>query len=57
MTTEQEEFDALKSVALEKLREAEKAWYAALCAAPLGQQREVAAEIYERVRTATRGPF
>jgi hypothetical protein len=57
MATEQDEFEALLAQAQKKLAEAEKAWHAAFAAAPVGQQRVMAAEIYERVRTATRGPF
>jgi hypothetical protein len=40
-----------------KLREAEQAWHAAFAAAPVGEQRIMAAAVYERIRCATRRPF
>lgn len=43
-----------KRAALEKLREAEKAWYEYFCLCEVGAERECASEVYENVRTATR---
>lgn len=43
-----------RSIAHEKLREAEKAWYEYFGMCEVGQERERAAEVYEKVRTATR---
>ena len=37
-----------------KLREAEQAWHRAFAGAPLGDEREFAAAVYERVRCAAR---
>jgi predicted Zn finger-like uncharacterized protein len=54
---EREKFAALMTEARLKLREAEQAWYAAFGAAPLGEQRIMAAAVYERIRCATRRPF
>jgi hypothetical protein len=54
---EREEFAALMTNARLKLREAEEAWYVAFCAAPVGDQRIIAAAVYERIRCATRRPF
>lgn len=41
-------------IALEKLREAEKAWYTYFYMCEVGFDRERAADVYERIRTATR---
>jgi hypothetical protein len=41
-------------VAHEKLREAEKAWYEYFGMCEVGPDRERAADVYEKVRTATR---
>jgi len=46
--------DQLKKAALEKLNEAEKAWYALACELDVGPGRTLAFEIYEKVRTAKR---
>lgn len=54
---EREQFAALMNEARLKLIEAEKAWYAAFSAAPVGDQRIMAAAVYERIRCATRRPF
>ena len=40
-----------------KLHEAEKAWFAAFAGAPLGDEREFAGTVYERIRCATRRPY
>ena len=51
---EREEHAARMTEARRKLREAETAWYAAFAGAPLGEEREFAATVYERIRCATR---
>lgn len=43
-----------RRVAVEKLREAEKAWHVYFCLCEVGPDRERAAHVYETVRTATR---
>ena len=53
---EREQFAALMTEARLKLRDAEKAWYAAFAAAPVGDQRIFAAAVYERIRCATMRP-
>lgn len=55
--SEEEELQALKNSAHQKLREAEKAYYALFCATPVGRAREIAAVVYERIRNATRSPY
>jgi len=44
----------LRTDAHEKLRAAEKAWYALFCELDVGRDREKAAEVYENVRCAAR---
>lgn len=44
----------LKQEAYAMLSAAEKAWYAYFCEAPVGREREWAADVYENVRCATR---
>lgn len=51
---ERDEYAAAMVDARLKLREAEQAWYKAFAAAPLGNEREFAATVYERIRCATR---
>ena len=51
---EREEHAKRMTEARLKLKEAEKAWYAAFVGAPLGDEREFAASVYERIRCATR---
>jgi len=46
--------DELKSKAMKKLHESEVVMYEYFCACPVGPERERAAEVYERIRTATR---
>ena len=53
---EREQFAALMTEARLKLRDAEKAWYAAFVAAPVGDQRIFAAAVYERIRCVTQRP-
>lgn len=48
------QIEALRRDAHEKLRSAEKAWYLYFCALNVGADREFAANVYEKVRTATR---
>jgi len=45
---------ALLAEAAQKLRDAEKAWYAYACEVPVGREREKAFEVFENVRTARR---
>ena len=51
---EREQINILRTDAIAKLREAEKAWYALACALPVGRDRERAFDVYENVRTAPR---
>jgi len=44
----------LKKVAHTARLEAEKAWYAYFCECELGEEREHASDVYDRIRTATR---
>jgi hypothetical protein len=46
--------DQLAQTAYAKLREAEKAWYAYYGELEVGDKRMWAAEVYERIRCATR---
>ena len=48
------QLEAARLVAIEKLREAEKAWYKYFCLCEVGPDRERASQVYENVRTATR---
>lgn len=52
--TEKQKLAWAKTVAQEKLREAEKAWYEYFCMCEVGDERTRAADVYENVRTATR---
>jgi hypothetical protein len=51
---EREEHAARMTEARLKLREAKQAWHKAFAGAPLGDEREFAAAVYERIRCATR---
>lgn len=51
---ERDAYAAAVTEARLKLREAELAWHRAFVAAPLGDEREFASTVYERVRCATR---
>jgi len=48
------DLEFLKKRMLEKRQEAEKAAYDYCCACEIGEEREQAFEIYERIRNATR---
>lgn len=54
---EKKRFADLLNEANAKLRDAEKAWYAAFCAAPVGGERVMAAAVYARIRNAKIRPF
>lgn len=59
LITEQEmsnevEFKKIREEFFRKRLEAEKAAYAYFCTCEIGDEREKASEIYERIRTATR---
>jgi hypothetical protein len=49
-----QELATARKLAFEKLREAEQAWYAYFGLCEVGPDRERAADVYEKVRTATR---
>lgn len=53
-TEEEIQIDILKQDFLQKRQDAEKAAYAYCCACPVGDEREIAFEMYERVRNVTR---
>lgn len=50
----EEKIEYLKNMMLEKQRQAESAAYEYFCACEVGKDREIAYEIYERIRNATR---
>lgn len=52
--SEEQKLTNLRSAAIDKLRDAEKAAYAYFCACPVGRERERAADVYENIRTAAR---
>ena len=53
-TKEHPTLEELKQKAHSLRLDAEKAWYAYFCECELGEEREHAADVYERIRTATR---
>jgi hypothetical protein len=54
MLISKEDLQALRTDAQEKLREAERAWFTYALNTDLGEEREIAFEIFENVRTAAR---